>query len=398
LDTALAQMVQSGNSTGAADVFARIKEQAAKLHIPVSQLTKDFPEYKEAMREAGGVAGHLADGSLNALGEQAKKTGQDVSHLNDEMKKLGDTLKGLNDPLYDANDASIKYAQSLAALKTSLAENGKTFDVNTESGQKNLGALDDLGRAAEDLAVKQAQLNGDTSDMATVMTNARQNLVSVLVQMGFNQTQAQSLAETYLKLDGTFFANVTNNIPDRIPDAQTYADILAHIPASVVTRVTTYYDAIKSGYSAQAARNQSDPARAQATGGINVRSFAGGGFSMSALPGYARIAPRGTVYQYAESSGAGESFVPLAQSRRAGAERVLSDTAHLFGGAYLPAQRAAPQRSAAPINVVACLAAEDRELLRAAASRDISLQVGPREIARASASGTRDNRRRGGRT
>jgi TP901 family phage tail tape measure protein len=394
LDEAMAQMVQSGNARGAKDVFDQLAEAAKKGGIPVKDLRSRLKEYQNALSESDAESGKLADGSLNALGEQAAKTGQSVSELDDQLKAFGDTLKGLNNPLYDANDASIKYAQSLTALKTSLAENGKNWDLNTEAGQKNVGALDDLGRAAVDLAQKQAALNGTSADMASVMETARSNLVDVLVQMGMNRSEAQSLAETYLKIPASLYTDVNNNIPDRIPDAATYANILAHIPASVRTDVDTYYHAIGAGFSAQSARNQTDPAYRQADGGVNIRSFANGGFS--ALPGYARIAPRGTLYQYAESDGAGESFVPLAQSKRTSAERVLSDTAHLFGGAYL----AGGSTSSGPshVHVTSSLDPADRALFREAVhtmkTRPVSVEANGREVARIAATGTRTNRRR----
>jgi TP901 family phage tail tape measure protein len=330
IDAALAQMVQSGHTEEAGKAFDRITAAAERQHVPMDKLTKLFPAYAEAAKQADENSGQLADGSLNAIGKQAADTGADVSDLADQMKRLSDSVDALNAPFLDADQALVAYKGKVADLAASLKANGRTWDVNTEAGRKNRAALDDAAQSAIQLAQKQAALSGNTDDLRTSMEASRVELVRTLVQMGYNQSEAQALARQYLQIPTSLYTNTTTNAVATRQQVQDYINTLYSIPARRETQLILK----EQGFSAQARRVYTDPAYAQATGGINVRSFAGGGFSR--LPSSPMIAPAGTLYQWAEPSTMGEAFIPLSPATRRASQGTLGQVARMIGGTYSP--------------------------------------------------------------
>jgi Phage-related minor tail protein len=330
VDAALAQMVQSGHTDEAAKAFDVISAAAARQHVPMDRLTKLLPQYGEAAKQADESAGKMADGSLNAIGKQAADTGADVSDLADEMKRLSDSLDALNAPFLDADQALVAYKGKVADLAASLKANGRTWDVNTEAGRKNRAALDDAAQSAIQLAQKQAALSGNTDDLRTSMEASRAELVRTLVQMGYNQNEASALAKQYLQIPTSLYTNTSTNAPATKAQVDAYVASLYSIPARRETQLVLK----QAGFSGQAIRNYTDPSRAQAEGGINVRSFAGGGFS--SLPSSPMIAPAGTLYQWAEPSTHGEAFIPLSPATRRASQGTLGQVARMIGGTYSP--------------------------------------------------------------
>jgi hypothetical protein len=196
IDSALAQMVQSGHAAQAGKAFDQITAAAERQHVPLSKVTKLFPAVRGG-RQAGRriKSGKFSDGSLNAMGKQAADTGVAVADLTDQLDKLSNDLKGANSPFLNADEAMVAMKGDLADLAESLKKNGKGFDDNTAAGRDNKKALDAYAESAIEAATKQAALTGNTEDLRTVSMSARASLVQVLEQMGYNATEAQKLAE-----------------------------------------------------------------------------------------------------------------------------------------------------------------------------------------------------------
>jgi TP901 family phage tail tape measure protein len=396
IDSALAQMVQSGHAAQAGKAFDQITAAAERQHVPLSKLTKLFPQYGEAAKQADENTGKFSDGSLNDLGRAAADAGVAASDLDDQLNKLSNDMKEANDPFLDANESITSMHDKLADLADAMKKNGAAFGQGSQGARDNQHALDAYAAAAEEAAIKQAALTHNTEDLRTVSLNARAGLQQVLVQMGYTGAAAQALAEQYIKIPTSVYTNTSTNAPATKAEIDAYIASLYSIPTQRTTRITL----INEGFSAQAARNYSDPRMAaQATGGINVRSFAGGGFS--SLPSSPRIAPAGTLYQWAEPSTHGEAFFPLNGANRRANQNTLGEVARIVGGTYSPPGTGTGGGGAA----VARLDPEDRALLRtvadaanqvaAVAVRPVSVKVDSREIARASQTGQRKNDRRG---
>lgn len=330
IDSALAQMVQSGHAAQAGKAFDMVTAAAERQHVPLDKVTKLFPAYAEAAKQADESSGKFSDGSLNDMGKQADDTGVAVADLADQLDKLSNDLKAANSPFLNADEAMVAMKGDLADLTDSMKKNGKSFDDNTAAGRDNKKALDSYAESAIEAATKQAALTNKTEDLRTVSLTARDALRQTLIQMGYNATEAQRLAEQYIKVPTSVNTNFSNNAPSATRQVNELTAAINSMPSRRDFTLAYHLQ----GYSAQAIRNMTDPSRAQASGGINVRSFAGGGFS--SLPSSPRIAPAGTLYQWAEPSTHGEAFFPLNSANRRANQNTLGEVARIVGGTYSP--------------------------------------------------------------
>jgi hypothetical protein len=124
LDKALANMVGSGNTQGAAEAFKRLSDQAINAGVPVSKLKELFPQYAQSMDgvpATTGEVGHAiellgghADGTQRALGEAKKRM--------DDWKTSLDAFNGQTDAAAAVREMETAYKD----VKTAIADaNGK---------------------------------------------------------------------------------------------------------------------------------------------------------------------------------------------------------------------------------------------------------------------------------
>ncbi|MDR6970837.1 hypothetical protein [Leifsonia shinshuensis] len=84
-------------------------------------------------------------------------------------------------------------AQAVATTK----EYGKGLDVTTDSGRRNMGALNDIASAATSLIAAQAKAGTSTDVLTANMASARQAFINAAIAAGATADQANNLTDQY---------------------------------------------------------------------------------------------------------------------------------------------------------------------------------------------------------
>jgi hypothetical protein len=131
IDAALASMVNSGDSAGAAKIFDYLAQQAQKAGISIDDLKAGLPQYQDAISGA-------AKGTQDA-GNAASKAAVDFMQLNNQFDKATNSL-------LDMYDAEANNTIALQGLADAFKQNGKTLDANNIKGAQNVHVIDDIIR------------------------------------------------------------------------------------------------------------------------------------------------------------------------------------------------------------------------------------------------------------
>ena len=96
-----------------------------------------------------------------------------------------------------------RYESALDDATAALKKNGKTLDVTTEKGRANQSALDDIAKAALDVAKSTYEQTGSQDKYRSSLENGRAALIKAAIQMGMTKTAAEKYAESVLKIPAT---------------------------------------------------------------------------------------------------------------------------------------------------------------------------------------------------
>ncbi|WP_051753862.1 hypothetical protein [Streptomyces achromogenes] len=202
LDKAMAGLVSSGNAKLAAKDFSTIKDAALKGGHSLKEVNKLFPEYKAALADLKAEQQLAAEGmglfGLAAQTAQAKLDAQKASAdgLRQSIQALADVARG-------AYDAETRFAEAQDKLSQSIKDNGKTLDINTEKGRANRDALSQMASATQEAAAKAVENNEGWTRAAAIYDQGREALVRNAMAITGNRIEAEKLADTLLKFDGT---------------------------------------------------------------------------------------------------------------------------------------------------------------------------------------------------
>lgn len=329
--------------------------------------------------------------SAGAQKENAKATQEVATNAEDAAKALDDMVKALNsmnNTTLSAREAHRAYLQSIDDVKASLKENGKTLDINTEKGRKNLDALDGQAEAANRLAeaaAREAESTGGAAAGAAAMQASLEASRPALIQsardLGMNEAEAKKYADAVLGIPQTAATLVTTpGSPQALEQLKRVRDAVNAVPPGKEVNVGVIDAAARAqleslGFKVRTLPNgevivtaPTDKAKGQldsfiasnsgrsisvtvrpvidygsaklrkealglAYGGV-VHSYASGGVEDHSAQ-VVRAQP-GTMRVWAEPETYRESYIPWAPDRRAGALDVLRYTADGFGYALVP--------------------------------------------------------------
>lgn len=226
LDKALAGLVKTG-SGGKALAGDLVGDIAKKAGIPVADLKKKLNDYRDAVSAANAASKfekvEAAAGHAKNFGSAADKAAQATSDLakNQEalqqaaddaaqaLSKELDQLTSLTDLTLGVSNSNIAFVQSLGDLKKSLEDNGKSFDINTEAGQKNQSALNDAIAAADAHATAVGQETGSLEQANFVLQGHRQQLIDAATAALGSRDAATKYVDELLKIPPTVSTKVT---------------------------------------------------------------------------------------------------------------------------------------------------------------------------------------------
>lgn len=142
------------------DLFDTMLRFNPLLAIVINQLRKGLPD---AGREAIDVGFDLEagiDGVVAATKREERAA-----------KELAKGLESLSKATYENIQVDIDFERSLDNITDSLKENGKTLDIHTEKGRKNVEEFMSGLKAAEARALNRIQVQGYTTEQASQLYN-----------------------------------------------------------------------------------------------------------------------------------------------------------------------------------------------------------------------------------
>ncbi|MEU0991929.1 hypothetical protein [Streptomyces sp. NPDC005953] len=379
LDKSLANLVQSGNADLAE---AALKRAAGGMkHLTEGELRSKLGDYKAALADMA-FEQQLAADAMGVFGAQAQAAQSKLAAAKQSTDGLRQSINALNNAQLMARGGMRGMEAAIDAAAAAARENGRTLDINTEKGRANQEALDNVASATM-RAAESARENGASWESVNgVYERGRAQLVQSAQAMGLSAGQASELASRILAIPESKSTSIQMRREDALAGLdQVIAKIKAtpgkksvtvgaltgdamllltnlgfkvrRLPNGKVT-VTAHTGAAVSGIGAvQAARNAlsdktitittmyrfsgsrqpgpwADGYRFNAQGGV-VDYFADGGMRRGERH-VAQIAPAGAWRVWAEPETGGESYIPLAPSKRARSRQIAEETVRRLGG------------------------------------------------------------------
>lgn len=189
IDSALQQMVQSGNAIGAAQIFDTIAKRAAEQGVSINELKKALPGYSGAL-EVASTSSKTAAGGIDQVGDEAEQSAEQVEELIKQTKEMFSAQMSLD-------QANIAVAQGWVDLRKELTSGRRTLSLNTEAGRENRTSVLDQIKAVNELRESRIK-HGTTLDDANRKYNKDiDGLRRVLIQLGYDKKAVDALIGSY---------------------------------------------------------------------------------------------------------------------------------------------------------------------------------------------------------
>ena len=260
-DGALAALVSGGHADQAAALMAQIASATDKQGKALINTQKDFPQYwaaldkskasqalaKDATTDATGALKANAsalDANSKATDDAAKAASvfevsvqNAVTAMNDAKTKassLKDAMDALNGVHIAASKAAVDVQQKIADLSKALHDNGKTLDITTEAGRKNVTAIDDMATAALAHAQAVAEESGSVDAGNKALDASRAQFDAVLKAAGLSKQQIDDFNKSLLSTPKLDPIRVTADTSPAAASLQALADRFGYIQVHAV--------------------------------------------------------------------------------------------------------------------------------------------------------------------
>lgn len=331
--------------------FSKLAAETDGSRTQLIRLLNSMPDYRQALVEQATAAGdysetlsqtekntvllNYAQGTgTTAAKEQAaelRKLSGAAEDAGGQVDDLAAKIKGFGSTSLDARSAERDFQAAIDDLTQSVHDNGTTLDINTDKGRANQAAVDQIAQSAINAAAAIYTQTGNQEQATQAIVDGRSALIDALAQFGITGQAAQD------------YANQLGLIPGNIDTLFTLNGVVHAQPIDdALNRWGTSLSILEDRFNTTNAAAASAAARYSAIAsqkyGIrnadgNILHFAGGGFAEQHV---AQLAPAGAMRVWAEPETGGEGYIPLAPSKRARSEALLSQIASMFGGAYIP--------------------------------------------------------------
>jgi hypothetical protein len=202
IDSALAQMVKSGDAETAQRAFNSLGQAAASQGSSMAQLKVHMTQYRDALAEASAAQDHTAQ-SGESMAQAVDDNAASAKRAQDQLDQLKDKLDASTNSFLKGRSAEDAYWQSLDSVKQALKENGKTLDVHTAKGRANREALDGMAGASLNYLESLLQQQGPGAAFDKSLTTTRARLVATAEKFGLTRSQAQAYADKVLTIPAT---------------------------------------------------------------------------------------------------------------------------------------------------------------------------------------------------
>lgn len=315
-DSALADLVSQGRGEEASKVVAQ-------LGLSTEQVNKLLPQYAAAQEEVKVSSEQAAEGQAKAA-EAAKKITSSFQDAYAAANGLSDAFDALNKRALDSDDAISKLETAYDNADQAIKDNGKTLDIHTAAGRANRDALKDIARAAGDAMQAMADNGSTVQDVEGKYKEARKKFVDAAMAMGKTRTEANKLADQWLKMPPVVETEV--KAPGLDPTLSHMNKLNAEMDRfdgrEVRSTVTTEF----INY-----RHDEVATHSRRWGGITTHAATG---SLRDAKVYSAVSS-GARYAFAEPATGGEAFVPKYGDYNRSIS-ILSQAARWYGAMVVP--------------------------------------------------------------
>jgi TP901 family phage tail tape measure protein len=300
-------------------------EQATALGINVSS-TEDLTSRQALLDIAMGRGAGQTQSAADAYVEAA----EGARDLERDLESLLSLLDEANQTNRDAITSNLDYKDTLAEVDEAirLAREGVEgyalgLDENTQAGRDNMNMLVGLADDAYAAAESQFALDGSVQGLKDRLDESREALITRAMDFGYTREEAVKLADQILGMPTEYELDVLADTAAATSAINGF--ISSYNGRSIMLRV---------GAQGQQTYSRDGQTFYQAEGSVRT---AADGYAEPMSHQAAQIRRGGSYVLWAEDETEGESFIPHAKSKRSRSERLLAETAELFGGTYIPA-------------------------------------------------------------
>lgn len=282
LDKGLSDLVSGGKAGDAAKSFEQIKKAAAEQNVSVEELTKKFPQYADALKQAeaaektAAAEGDKAKDAIDGVGKAAEDAGPSAEELAKQLEDVGlradgsvENLDKFTTALVNAGlltlssrDATAKFDEALDGLDgkirdimaTEQAHGGvlndsrTDLDLYSEAGRAANGVLADMTQKGIGAAEAMAKNGESMPAVQDQLTKTYDAMVLTAKGFGLGQEEAEALTGSILHIPpGVDVKTWMSDEAKRMADATKKAidDIPKNTTITVVEQFTKYISEIK---------------------------------------------------------------------------------------------------------------------------------------------------------
>lgn len=387
--TALNQLAESMGGLSDVALVSRFPEYADSVRSQLQGLTDELGPMAASMGNVADVMrGDLPDGLVwtaeglmtakgaaeqgvpvftdlaaaeEAAAEATKAHQELLDKTSDALSKAVEMSQQYSNSLLALSGSKIASEKSIASLNKTIEENTKEYgknagglDLTTEAGWKNQEALDAVV-AASQRQIETLHTQGATNDEITAATKrSRDAWIEGAKAMGMSADEAEDLAEAYFAIPSEVSTWMTTQGLDVAQeDLGRWEAALDELSEEEKTAFFAELDGKSQAYVEgrldYLARDRTTNVHVTQTGGVVITpTIRGGGRGISipeanggvldfyASGGFhenhtAQIAPAGAWRVWAEPETGGESYIPLAPSKRARSLDIWQETGRRLG-------------------------------------------------------------------
>lgn len=208
-------------------------KKAQDMRDAMDPLTRAQQDATTAQNDYSNAVNRFGPNSAEAL--DAQQRWQDAtkeSTRQQDLMRAGlvsatDALIAQRDEMLGNLNAEIRFKDDLANVTKGIIEHGKSVDLDTDAGRRNVEQLNNMSAAAID-NLTQMQKNGATAQDVAIKEDYYKNaLYNTAIQIGYTKDQAQRYVDQLHLVPNDVNTNVGLNIGDAARTLQGYVNNIA---------------------------------------------------------------------------------------------------------------------------------------------------------------------------
>lgn len=304
----------------------------------IEKIKQSWDDTVQAQNDATNSLQGNIDKQKSFVDEQQRVT--DALHAGDTAL---DTRRNF---MMSSIDGTIRFNDELATAQQAIAQHGRTVDLNTDAGRRNMEQLQQLSDTVMQ-NLSDMQKNGATQDQVTQKAQYYHDKLDAVAQkLGMTKQQADSYVNALNLIPSNKTTTTHSNVTPMTDLTNQYVHAIKGVPndwnttfiSNVGVQIAALQDYINHiGYLKNLTPIQTTIDIAQsiphAIGGIDIIGMAGGGLRTMAA-GIADIVPPNTPTLIGDNKTVNESYIPWEVNSRT--DEILDATAQALGRTILP--------------------------------------------------------------